>query len=173
VTAAQEGALDRAVREVSGSDFTDAYVERGYRAGPGLRSAVAVLVAAAALVVVLGTATATALALIDTRRDRDLLAAAGASPRTGRGVAAATALAYSGTGAVLGTATGLLLGLVFAMRTIPWERGTRPSADPVVVLPWLETGLLVVGLPLLLAAVAWPATRGGSALAGAREASRV
>jgi putative ABC transport system permease protein len=173
VTTAQEAALDRAVREVTASGFAGVYVERGYRGSPGLRTAVALLVLAAALVVVLGTATATALALIDTRRDRDLLAAAGASPRTGRGVAAATTLAYSGAGAVLGTTIGLLLGLVFALRTIPGERGARPSADPVVVLPWLEMGLLVVGLPVLLAGLAWLATRGGSALAGAREASRV
>lgn len=171
VNPAQEAALDASVREVAPS--ADVYVERGYRGSPGLRTAVAALVLAAALVVVLGTATATALALIDTRRDRDLLAAAGAAPRTGRGVAAATTLAYSGAGAVLGAAIGLLLGLVFALRTIPGERGARPSADPVVVLPWLGMGLLVVGLPVLLAGLAWLATRGGSALAGAREASRV
>jgi putative ABC transport system permease protein len=91
LTPAREDALDRAVREVAPS--ADAYVERGYRGNAGLRTAVAVFVVAAALVVVLGTATATALALIDTRRDRDLLAAAGASPRTGRGVAATTTLA--------------------------------------------------------------------------------
>jgi putative ABC transport system permease protein len=171
VSEATETTLDRAVGEVATS--ASAYVERGYRGNPGLRSAVAVLLAAAALVVVLGTATATALALIDTRRDRDLLAAAGAAPRTWRGVAAATALAYSGAGAVLGTAIGLLLGLVFALRTIPGARGAWPSTDPVVALPWLEAGLLVIGLPLLLTGLTWLATRGGSALAGAREASRV
>jgi hypothetical protein len=67
----------------------------------------------------------------------------------------------------------VLLGLVLALRTIPGARGVRPASDPVVALPWLEIGLLVLALPVLLTGLSWVATRGGSALAGAREASRV
>jgi len=147
------------------------YTERGYQNNSGLTGGIRLLFAAAVLVVILGTATATALSLIDTRRERDLIAAAGASPRTARSVAAATALAYSGIGALLGTLLGVLLGLVFAIASVPAAR--QPLADPVVVLPWPEITVLVLAVPLVLACLTWLLSRPGSALSGARASSRV
>ena len=170
LTTAQEDELEAAMEQAAPG--SSVYTERGYRGSSGLTTAIHLLVLAAIVVVVLGTLTATALAIIDTRRERDLLAAAGASPRTGRGVGAATAIGYAGTGAVVGTVLGVLLGLVFALRTVPGARGAS-TADPVVVLPWIEIAVLVIVLPLTLGVVTWLVARGGSALAGAREASRV
>jgi hypothetical protein len=44
---------------------------------------------------------------------------------------------------------------------------------PVVVAPWVGIALLLVVLPPALGAATWLTARGGAALAGAREASRV
>lgn len=146
------------------------YVERGYPGNPDLVLYLRLALATAALVVLLTTLTATALSLIDTRRERDLLAATGAAPRTARAIAATTAGAYTLTGAVLGAVTGLALGAIVAMELIP---DGDPDVAVRVLVPWPELAVLVLGLPLLLAALAALTTRGGSALAGARAASEV
>ncbi|GAA1113806.1 FtsX-like permease family protein [Kitasatospora arboriphila] len=122
-------------------------VERGYRP---TNSLIGVALSAFAAVVVLGAAVvATALAAADARRDRAVLTAIGARPRTRRTLAGLQAGLIALLGALLGTAAGA----VPAFALLRSRAAGQPGA-PVVHLadaPWPTIALLAVALPLLAA----------------------
>jgi putative ABC transport system permease protein len=138
--------------DVANSDLSplsaDVIVERGYqreRWNYGLLA----LTAAAALVTLGATAIATALSAADSRPDLATLAAVGAGPRLRRRFAASQAA----TVATLGAALGVTAGLIPAWAVIK-AHGGMPFA-----MPWQQVGLVVVGVPLLAAAVTGALTR--------------
>ncbi|MGH3881602.1 MAG: FtsX-like permease family protein [Actinophytocola sp.] len=107
------------------------------------------LVAGAGLVTLLGVAVTIALSAAESRDDLATLSAIGAQPRRRRTFAGAQALVLSG----LGTALGLLLGVVLGFSAIPL------SGESALVVPWTSLALTVVGVPLLAMAVAMATTR--------------
>ena len=131
------------------------YVEHGYQRPDQVVIVQLVLGGLGAVLMLGGTLTATFLALSDARPDLATLAAVGASPRTRRGVAASYALVVGLVGALLGALVGLVPGIAI---TYPL---TRPgyygelTGDPshYLDIPWLLVLGVVVGLPLLTAAL--------------------
>ncbi|RKE20633.1 FtsX-like permease family protein [Streptomyces sp. TLI_171] len=120
-------------------------VERGFRPAG---SAVRVVISGFAALVVLGAAVvSTALAAADARRERALLAAIGARPRTRRTVAGLQAGLIVLLGAVLGTVSGFVPA--FALLR---SRAAGVLGGPAVNLadaPWASIALLALGLPVL------------------------
>ncbi|GAA4879490.1 hypothetical protein GCM10023235_69650 [Kitasatospora terrestris] len=120
-------------------------VERGYRPTTGLTG---VALSGFAALVVLGAAVvATALAAADARRDRAVLSAIGARPRTRRTLAGLQAGLIALLGAVLGTVSGAVPA--FALLR---SRAAGQPGSPSVQLsdaPWPTIALLVLVLPLL------------------------
>lgn len=131
------------------------YVERGYVTDPAVRIIQAVLALLGAVLMLGGTLTATFLALSDSRPDLATMAAVGAPPRARRGVAASYALVVGGVGALLGAPVGLIPGLAIS-RPLTLD-GTGASSTHI---PWLLVTVVVIGLPLLTAAVVGAAARG-------------
>jgi len=82
----------------------------------------------------------------ETLRDLRTLTAAGASARTRRALTGVTAGVIAFLGAVLGAAAGFLATLVWAHTNITTTFGN---------VPWSDMGLLVIGMPVIGAAVAW------------------
>ena len=82
----------------------------------------------------------------ETLRDLRTLTAAGAGARTRRALTGVTAGVIAFLGAVLGAAAGCLATLTWAHADITATFGT---------VPWSDIGLLVIGMPLIGAAVAW------------------
>lgn len=133
------------------------WTERGYE-GADTGIVMLVLGAAGAVLMLVGTLTATFLALSDAKPDLATLGAVGASPRTRRGVGASYALLVGGVGAVLGVLIGLVPG--FASAYVMTARGYWEGAQgPYFDVPWLLLAVVVVGLPLLTAAVIWASVR--------------
>jgi putative ABC transport system permease protein len=141
-----------------------AYVEPGHASWGTSQGLAELLIVAGALSVALAAAwIATALAGTESLPDLATLQAVGAPPRTRRRFAAAQSAVITVTGAVLGAATGLVIGatLVLSQR----EQGTQgPDGDVVdprwmVDVPWVWVAALVVAIPLLGAAAAWLVTR--------------
>jgi putative ABC transport system permease protein len=135
-----------------------AYVEPGRAPWTGGQGLAELLIVAGALVVALAAAwIATALAGTESLPDLATLQAVGAPPRTRRRFAAAQSAVITVTGAVLGAATGLVIGatVVLAER----EQGVTPDLLWMVDVPWAWVAGLVVAIPLLGAAAAWLVTR--------------
>lgn len=139
-----------------------------------------VVVLAAAIVVLGATFTATALALADARRDRTVLTALGAAPRTQRAAAGATAALISGTGALVGGAVGLLVGLVVAgavlqptVASVLLQFGAASSSTTLEVVPWGWLAAFVVGLPLLAGVVVAAVAKGRPGAEASRATARV
>ncbi|MDR3033271.1 MAG: FtsX-like permease family protein, partial [Kitasatospora sp.] len=120
-------------------------VERGFRPKD---STVRIALSGFAALVVLGAAVvSTALAAADARRERALLSAIGARPRTRRTVAGLQAGLIALLGALLGTASGFVPA--FALLR---SRAAGVLGGPAVSLadaPWATIALLALGLPLL------------------------
>lgn len=132
------------------------YVERGYEAPDETVVVQLVLGALGAVLMLGGTLTATFLALSDARPDLATLSAVGAAPRTRRGVAASYALVVGLVGAVLGAVVGAVPGVAITYPlTGPVDLGMGVPDGPSHYLdvPWLLVVGVVVGLPLLTAAV--------------------
>ncbi|WP_062428564.1 ABC transporter permease [Herbidospora daliensis] len=105
---------------------------------------------AAVLLVVGGTLAATRLAAADMRPDRATMLAIGAPPWTLRWTVAGQALFIAGLGAVIGLGAGTVTGVALAR-----PMTSQGSGDPATIaLPWAFLATLVVGLPLLAAAIA-------------------
>lgn len=106
------------------------------------------LVAVASLVAFGAAAVALGLARADGRRDDITLSAVGANPGMRRNLAFWQAVLLAGTGAVLGGILGLfgpaILGLVDLLPFAP---------------PWPQIGILVLGLPLIIAVGSWLLTK--------------
>ncbi|CAI9411360.1 ABC transporter permease [Nocardioides sp. T2.26MG-1] len=144
----QATALGEAVTAVD--QHAGFYVERGYQADDSTVILQLVLGALGAVLMLGGTLTATFLALSDARPDLATLSAVGASPWRRRAIAAAYALVVGLVGAVLGAAVGFIPGIAVSYPlTAPDFGGPGPFLD----IPWLLVGSLVLGLPLLTAAI--------------------
>ncbi len=141
------------------------YVEHGYTDNQTTRIVQLVLGGLGAVLMLGGTLTATFLALSDARPDLATLGAVGASPRTRRGVAAAYALVVGLVGAVLGALVGLVPGIAISYPlTRPYDMGlgggiagSQPSH--YLEIPWGLVGVVVLGLPVLTAALVWLTAR--------------
>ena len=132
-------------------------VERGYQAEAYTRIVQWVLAVLAAMLMLGGTLTAMFLALSDARPDLATLAAVGAEPKTRRSVAAAYTFVVAFVGAVLGMVVGFVPGLAI---TRPLTRIDGPGqAVYFVDVPWLLIAVVVIGLPLLTAAIVGACTR--------------
>lgn len=129
------------------------YAEHGYRTDPSTRIIEWVLAALGAVLMLGGTLTATFLALSDAKPDLATLAAVGAAPRTRRAVGAAYALTVGLVGAVLGALVGAVPGVAV---TYPL---TDTGSGPFLAVPWALVGAVVLGLPLLTAALVGLVTR--------------
>jgi putative ABC transport system permease protein len=103
------------------------------------------LLALSALIAVCAAAVAIGLARFDGRRDQATLAAIGSSPRVQRGFGFWQAMMIAGTGAVLGTAIGL----------IPPIALTLPGSGTSFAAPWLPIVATAILLPLAIAGGSW------------------
>ncbi|MFC8715920.1 FtsX-like permease family protein [Kitasatospora sp. NPDC057198] len=120
-------------------------VERGYRPQG---STVRVALGGFAALVVLGAAVvSTALAAADARRERALLSAIGARPRTRRTVAGLQAGLIALLGALLGTVSGFVPAFALLRSRASGVLG-GPAVSPADA-PWATIALLALGLPLL------------------------
>jgi putative ABC transport system permease protein len=99
------------------------------------------------IVIALGVlAASVGLIRSETAPDLRTLTATGASPATRRTITAATAAALGLLGAILGLAAALAAGLAWAHSTLSATVGGLPLSDVLILL---------VGLPLIAAAVGW------------------
>jgi putative ABC transport system permease protein len=163
ISTADEDALTEALTGVA--DTAGIRVERGFRDDSS--AIVLLLLGCVGGVLVLGgTLTATSLALSDARPDFATMGAVGAAPRTRRAVAAAYAATIGLVGAALGAAVGFIPGIAvtYPLTSATWAEGAvdaagAPIADHFLDIPWLLVVGLVVGLPLLTAAVVGVTTR--------------
>jgi putative ABC transport system permease protein len=144
------------------------YVERGYRSEAfyvflGMFVLFGLLVLVATLI-------STALAQAEGRADLATLAAVGAGSGLRRAVASAQAFVVGLVGAVLGLVIGFVPGIAVTWPLTVNEPGrgygvvvdgvqTVPPTGPIIVIPWLWLTAVVVGVPLLAAALAASATR--------------
>jgi putative ABC transport system permease protein len=141
----QQRNLDESLQSVGAT----LYVERGYQPDTTTRLIRIILFVLGAVLMLGGTLTATFLALADARPDLATLSAIGAAPRTRRAIAAAYALAVGLVGAVLGAAVGFVPGIAISY---PLTRNGQETG-PFIDVPWLMILGLVIGLPLVVAAV--------------------
>ncbi|SFF25324.1 FtsX-like permease family protein [Blastococcus tunisiensis] len=148
VTEAEERRIDEALGAVAGGEG-GIQVERGWQDSLALPRLI--LVGVGGALVLIATLTATGLALTDARPDFATLAAVGASPRTRRSMAMASAVVVGGGGALLGVAVGLAPGIAVAVPLTSTDYGG--GADPVLDIPWDVLGAVGVGVPLLAVAV--------------------
>lgn len=125
-------------------------VERGYQS---ISSWITVILFSIAVALVLvGSLISTALTQVEARGASTTLAALGATRGLRRRAAAAQAIMIALLGAVLGVALGIAPGLGLAA-------GLTTDADPgvlapVFVIPYAELSLVIIGVPLLAAALA-------------------
>jgi putative ABC transport system permease protein len=137
------------------------YVERGFQSRDALFLAIILGIAIALLVTV--TLVSTALALAEQQADHATLAAVGATRGTRRRMAAAQAFTLSVVALVVGLAVGLVPGiaLTYPLTATRWDgvTGRQVIGDPTVVIPWLDLGAVLIGVPLLAAALSAAAVR--------------
>lgn len=145
-----------------GSHPAELYVERGYQRPPEVLIVQIVLAGLAVVLMLGGTLTATALALADARSDLATLSAVGASTRTRRAVAAAYALSIAVMGAVPGALVGFVPGvaLAYALTSDAPRIGGLDQPAFYLSVPWSTLLLVVVVLPLLVAALVAVCVRG-------------
>ena len=147
----QEADVSEVVRGISPSALV--YVERGYQAPDEVAVIQLVLGVLGGVLMLGGTLTATFLALSDARPDLATLAAVGAAPRTRRGVAASYALVVGLVGAVLGALVGAVPGVAVSYPLTRSFGPTGQAASHYLAVPWTVVGVVVLGLPLLVAAL--------------------
>jgi putative ABC transport system permease protein len=160
---ASEDAINEAAQGVDQN--SSIYVERGFH-DSSTSVALLVLGVLGAVLVLGGTLTATFLALSDARPDFATMGAVGAGPGTRRLVASSYALAIGLVGAVLGAVVGAVPGIAvtYPLTSHRWLVGTTDAhgaaiPDHFLAVPWLLVGAVVIGLPLLSAAIVAVATR--------------
>ncbi|MBN9140526.1 MAG: ABC transporter permease [Micrococcales bacterium] len=98
------------------------------------------------------------LARADGRRDEEVLDAIGAPPRLRRGVAFWQAVVVAGIGTLLGAVVGLLPALaLYLATTLSATQEPRMGGGPLedFAPPWLQLGLVVLAVPLLIAVGSW------------------
>jgi putative ABC transport system permease protein len=131
-------------------------VERGYEST--LQLLLGALIGVAAALVLVAALVSTALSQAEGRADLATLAALGGTLGLRRRLAAGQALLVAGMGTLLGFAAGLLPGVTFALIFTTESYAGVPAAG-IVVVPWLPLAAVVVGVPLLAAAVSALAVR--------------
>ncbi|MFI5624547.1 FtsX-like permease family protein [Nocardioides sp. NPDC051685] len=158
ITAAAEQDLDEAL--AAGQVPTSITVERGFQQDDKAVIVWLLLITLAAVLMIGGALTATYLALNDARPDLATLSAVGAPTRTRRGVAAAYALVIALLGAIPGALIGFVPGIAVSF---PLTAEGWPERDSVashyLEVPWDLVGIVVVGLPLLIAIIVAVTTR--------------
>ncbi|OIJ26501.1 FtsX-like permease family protein [Nocardioides luteus] len=158
ITPAAEQDLDEAL--AAGQVPTSITVERGFQQDDKAVIVWLLLITLAAVLMIGGALTATYLALNDARPDLATLSAVGAPTRTRRGVAAAYALVIALLGAIPGALIGFVPGIAVSF---PLTAEGWPERDSVashyLEVPWDLVGIVVVGLPLLIALIVAVTTR--------------
>ncbi|MEV7025362.1 FtsX-like permease family protein [Kitasatospora sp. NPDC093558] len=144
------------------ADHTEFSVERGYQPKGDL---VSLGLSAFAALVALGAAgIATGLAAADSQRDLTTLAAVGATPRIRRTLSGF----QCGVIAAMGTLLGIVCGAVpaVALRKVlgtvvpyPGISAADMANRSLVVVPWGQVAVMVIGLPILAAGLAALLTR--------------
>ncbi|WP_456695747.1 FtsX-like permease family protein [Aeromicrobium sp. P5_D10] len=151
----------RVEQAVSGLDPQGggAYVERGFQESFALPFLA--LLGFGVVAVLVGTMTATGLALSDARPDFSTLAAVGAAPRTRRLVAGAQAIVLATLGTLLGIAVGFAPGIAvtWPLTSESYASGVTEQVAPIIQVPWLLLGAIVVVVPLIAALAAMMFTR--------------
>lgn len=159
LSAAAETDLDEAL--AAGQFPTTILIERGYQETDTAVIVWLLLVTLGATLMIGGALTATHLALNDARPDLATLSAVGARTRTRRGVAASYALVVTLLGAVPGALIGFVPGIAisYPITTEGWPERDSVAAH-YLEIPWNLVGVVVVGLPLLIALIVAVTTRG-------------
>lgn len=109
-----------------------------------------IIVIGAALITLSAAGITAGLALADGRNDHATLASVGADSSLRKALAGSQTFLT----ACLGTAMGLFAGAVPVVALLSLFRGTS------IVLPWLQLGVLMIGVPLFGAIAAWIFTKG-------------
>ncbi|MFE6511712.1 FtsX-like permease family protein [Nocardioides sp. NPDC057767] len=158
ITAAAEQDLDEAL--AAGQVPTSITVERGFQQDDKAVIVWLLLITLAAVLMIGGALTATYLALNDARPDLATLSAVGAPTRTRRRVAAAYALVIALLGAIPGALIGFVPGIAisYPITTEGWPERDSVAAH-YLEIPWDLVGIVVVGLPLLIALIVAVTTR--------------
>ena len=123
-------------------------VEHGYQGSPDLY--VWMFTGFLALLAVIAAAMATILATAEQRPFLTTFAAVGAPPALSRRVATTQAAILALLGTVVGFGIGMLSGIPVALSST----STSQVVGPILVMPWMVAGILVVGIPLIAALVA-------------------
>lgn len=161
---------DARISEVAETDLSEALaggelstmlqVERGFQEEDSAVIVWLLLVTLGGALMIGGALTATHLALNDARPDLATLSAVGARTRTRRGVGAAYAIVVALLGAVPGAIIGFVPGIAVSY---PLTAEGWPVRDDVashyLEIPWTLVGVIVVGLPLLIALIVAVTTR--------------
>lgn len=125
------------------------WVERGHYRG-AVDTYVWTMTAFLALLAVIAAAMATILATAEQRPFLSTFAAVGASPRLNRQVATTQAAVLALLGTLTGVGIGLLAGIPMALSAT----SNSPVVGPILVIPWQIAAVLVVSTPLVAALVA-------------------
>jgi putative ABC transport system permease protein len=158
ISAAAETDLNEAL---AGAELsTTIQVERGFQEEDSTVIVWLLLVTLGGVLMIGGALTATHLALNDARPDLATLSAVGARTRTRRGIAAAYAIVVALLGAIPGAIIGFVPGIAVSY---PLTAEGWPARDDVashyLEIPWTLIGVVVVGLPLLIALIVAVTTR--------------
>ncbi|WP_159552522.1 FtsX-like permease family protein [Citricoccus sp. K5] len=129
--------------DVLGSE--DLWLSSMFEGGSGMQPLLWGIAGATALLVFSVAGMTTGLALADARRDQTVLSSVGANPRTRKSMAAAQTF----TGALLGTLLGVPVGAVAVIGI------GAVQFYSVEWIPWLQLAVLVIGVPVLAAALTW------------------
>jgi hypothetical protein len=154
IVLAAEAAQQRAAADPDQAALTrDLFVRLDYEGprldvGPGIIETVPTAVALAFVLLVL--AVGLALAAVETRDERDVLAALGAAPRTLRRTTGTKAFLLTVLGGAIAVPVGLLPVAVISH---------LDGGDSTVLVPWTTIALLLVAVPLVAALVTSTATR--------------
>ncbi|MGW2249097.1 FtsX-like permease family protein [Kitasatospora sp. NPDC001660] len=144
------------------ADHTEFSVERGYQPKGDL---IRIGLSGFAALVALGAAgIATGLAAADSQRDLTTLAAVGATPRIRRTLSGFQCGVIAAMGTLLGTVCGAVPAV--ALRKVLGAVEPYPGVSPeemanraLVVVPWGNVALVVIGLPIVAAGLAALLTR--------------
>ncbi|GAB3242285.1 hypothetical protein GCM10027456_09970 [Kineosporia babensis] len=136
---------------------SDVKVEGGYQ--DSYSYTLMALLAAVGAIALIGTFTAVGLAAAEAKADVSTLAAVGAGPEVRRWLAASQGAAIAGLGTLLGVVSGAVAGYVLIRLARP--DGVQFSTVGIweFVLPWPHLLLILLGLPLVAAAIGFFTTR--------------
>lgn len=152
ITTGEERAASAAVAAATDAEVW-LTVERGFQSDSAVYYSL--LLAAAVVVGAGATGIVLALSSAETRPDMATLGAIGAPPALRRRVAAAQAALVTVPGLVLGS----VVGVAFAWVLVLTRQQESGGASWPFTVPWLELGVMVVGVPLVVMGGAYLLTR--------------